>query len=117
MFHVPEKFRVMSGLLGSIPAYGNNGAFYVRVGKRQFTVIASDGEGWEHVSVSLVDRCPNWREMCRIKDLFWDSEDVVMQLHPAGSEYVNVHPNCLHLWRPINDRIPVPPSGMVGPKA
>jgi len=26
-------------------------------------VIASDGMDWEHVSVSLPNRTPNWREM------------------------------------------------------
>jgi hypothetical protein len=45
-------------------------------------VIASDGKGWEHISVSLPNRCPNWREMCFIKSLFWDEEDVVIQYHP-----------------------------------
>lgn len=116
MFHVPEQFRMVYGALRSTPDHGNNGAFLVRIGKRQFTVIASDGEGWEHVSVSLDDRCPTWREMCRIKDVFWDRSDVVMQLHPSESEYVNLHPNCLHLWRPIDQSIPLPPAWMVGPK-
>src|SRR5580658_4748259 len=44
---------------------------------------------FEHVSVSLAHRCPTWEEMCKIKDLFWDDEDVVVQFHPAKSEYVN----------------------------
>ena len=58
-------------------------------------VIASDGMSWEHVSVSFPNRCPNWREMCFIKSLFWDDEDVVVQYHPAKSAYVNVHDHCL----------------------
>ena len=33
-------------------------------------VLFSDGLGWDHVSVSLADRCPTWAEMCFIKDLF-----------------------------------------------
>lgn len=77
-------------------------------------VIASNGMGWEHVSISLKNRCPNWREMCFVKDFFWDPHEVVMQLHPAKSEYVNMHPNCLHLWRPIGIDIPTPPSILVG---
>jgi hypothetical protein len=52
--------------------------------------------------------------MCFVKDLFWDDEDCVMQLHPKKSEYVNNSPFCLHLWRPINAIIPTPPHEMVG---
>lgn len=55
--------------------------------------------------------------MCQVKAIFWDKDDVVMQLHPAESEYVNFHKYCLHLWRPIGIAIPVPPTYMVGPKA
>jgi hypothetical protein len=71
--------------------------------------------GWEHVSVSLPNRTPNWREMCFIKDVFWDEKDVVIQYHPKKTEYVNRHENCLHLWRPVlDDRIPTPPKELVG---
>lgn len=79
-------------------------------------VIASDGMGWEHVSVSLPSRCPTWEEMCYIKNLFWDETDTVIQYHPPKSEYVNAHPYCLHLWRKIGYEFPLPESIMVGPK-
>lgn len=71
-------------------------------------IIASNGEGWDHVSVSLPDRCPSWNEMCRVKDLFFFDEECVMQLHPAKSAYVNNHPYTLHLWKPQNAVIPTP---------
>ena len=52
--------------------------------------------------------------MCAIKDMFFDHEETVMQLHPPVSEYVNIHPYCLHLWRPNNGRIiPRPPKEFV----
>ena len=41
-----------------------------------------------------------------IKMLFWDQEDEVLQFFPPQSEYINVHKNCLHLWRPINVDLP-----------
>lgn len=77
-------------------------------------IIASSGDpgngiDWEHVSVSLHNRCPNWQEMCYVKDLFWDAEETVMQLHPPRSQYVNVHDYVLHLWRPTTTEIPMPP--------
>lgn len=71
------------------------------------------GDGWEHVSVSLVNRCPTWDEMCFVKDLFWSPEETVVQYHPRASEYVNNHPYCLHLWRPIGVGLPLPPPGLV----
>ena len=85
-------------------------------------VIASGGkyietEGWEHVSVSLPDRCPNWPEMCFIKDLFWEEEETVIQLHPPRSTYISNHPYCLHLWRNTIDGHSLPPAILVGVKA
>lgn len=54
MFHVPEKYRIVTGRSGSNASYGNNGAFQVessRNGNRVLLIIASDGMGWEHVSI------------------------------------------------------------------
>ena len=122
MFHAPDDYRIIHGPLGSKAGSGNNGAFEFKIpevlGQQMSIVkmfaIASDGMGWEHVSVSLPHRTPTWEEMHYVKSLFWDPEDVVMQLHPADSKYVNVHPYCLHLWRPIGQTIPTPPLFMVG---
>jgi len=105
---------VKTGMFGSDASYGNNGYFIIPFESYELVVIASDGEGWEHVSVSLRNRTPNWREMCFIKSLFWDDQDCVIQYHPPASEYVNNHDHCLHLWKPINQEIPVPPSILVG---
>jgi hypothetical protein len=77
-------------------------------------VIASDGEGWEHVSVSFPGRVPTWQEMCQAKDIFWNAEDRVVQYHPPESEYINDHPFVLHLWRPIDQDLPAPPMILVG---
>lgn len=80
------------------------------------TVIASFGGGWDHVSAAHPRRIPNWIEMSHIKRMFFTHEEVVMQLHPAESDYVNNHPRCLHLWRPQHETIPTPPAWMVGIK-
>jgi len=103
--------------MGSDDDIGNNGAFLInRDNGPSLSVIASDQCGWDHVSVSLPARCPTWEEMCFVKDLFFDPQEAVMQLHPPRSDYVNCHPCCLHMWRPHNRSIPLPPSLMVGPK-
>jgi hypothetical protein len=115
-FKVPEKYRVKNGIMGSDSTYGNNGMFIINSLKinKALKCQASDGYGYEHVSVSAISRCPVWEEMCFIKDLFWDAEDCVIQYHPPKSEYINCHPHCLHLWRPIGIEIPRPPSILVG---
>lgn len=103
-----------------IPGYvigdAHEGAFKFRINGNNYLVIASDGCGWEHVSVSCESKIPTWDIMCKIKDLFFYDDEVVMQLHPKKEEYINNHTNCLHLWRPINEKIPTPPSILVGYK-
>lgn len=119
-FRAPNHYRIRSGMFGSDESYGCNGAFFIpnplrrKANDPPLKVIASDGEGWEHVSVSLPDRCPTWAEMCFIKDTFWTREDCVIQFHPPESDYVNNHPFCLHLWRPTVAALPRPPSLLVG---
>lgn len=119
-FHVPERYRVKIGQFRSNASNGNNGAFFVKgpglKDRTPLKIIASDGVGWEHVSVSLPNRCPSWDEMCFVKSLFWDDEDVVMQLHPAKENWISNHSFCLHLWRPLEATIPLPPNITVGIK-
>lgn len=94
---------------------GNNGLFRFERDGVGFTCIASDGEGWEHVSVSLnKKRCPTWDEMCLVKKMFWDDSDCVVQFHPPKSDYVNNHKFCLHLWRKSDGEMNRPPKWMVG---
>lgn len=112
-----EHGRVRTGPYRSDASYGLTGAFsFPGPCGTQLVVIASSEGGWEHVSVSTKTRCPNWEEMCFVKDIFWQDEEAVMQLHPPKSSYVNCHPTCLHMWRPVDGTIPLPPSEMVGPK-
>lgn len=91
-----------------------NGVFRVPVGGKMFNVVASNGGGWEHVSVSPANRkrkrAPTWEEMCEIKRMFFEDEEAVIQYHPPRSEYVNIHPYCLHLWRPTFQEMPRPPK-------
>ncbi len=121
-FKVPESFRLRSGRLATDKSAGNNGAFQIppSTARKRPAIfcIASDGEGWEHVSVSIpgAERCPKWDEMCAVKEMFWDDDDAVIQFHPPRSDYVNTHRYCLHLWRPIGTAIPLPASWLVGVK-
>ena len=82
---------------------------------RRLFIIAANGDSWDHVSVSVVGSMatPNWDEMCFVKDLFFEPEEAVFQLHPPHSRYVNVHAGYLHLWRPQHEAIPMPLLEMV----
>lgn len=93
------------------------GAFWVpsKIDKSPMRVIASTGEGWDHVSVSRYKRCPNWPEMEHVKHLFFKDDETAMQLHVPPADHINYHPHCLHIWRPHNVEIPRPPGWMVAP--
>lgn len=108
-----EDRRIVIGPAASEYGDVTQGAFLIERGSSTIRVVASTGHNWDHVSVSLVDRCPTWEEMCIVKDLFFDEEECVVQYHPPKSRYVNIHPFCLHLWRPHDTIFPVPPVWMV----
>lgn len=119
-----DEARVRKGEFGSNSG-DRFGAFFFSRGNTRIKIIATDGQevSWEHVSVTVayrrgccswVERMPTWDEMCWVKNLFWNDDEAVMQLHPPKSEYMNNHRFCLHLWRPTTQDIPLPPSICVG---
>lgn len=110
--HLNMHREALYGVMGD----GYNGAFRIKRKGIEFVIIASNGGGWEHVSISTAFRCPIWEEMNYFKKMFFHDDEVVMQLHPEKKNYVNHHPFCLHLWKPIGVKIPVPPTYMIGPK-
>lgn len=96
---------VQSGIDGAL--------FKFRYNARDYTVIASNGGGWDHVSISSKTRTPTWEVMAKVKEIFFTPDEVVMQLHPAEKDYVNISEHCLHLWRPQREKIPLPPIEFV----
>lgn len=93
------------------------GAFKVKscIDGGELRIVASAGMGWDHVSISRANRCPNWPEMEQVKRLFFRDDEVAMQLHVPPAEHISAHPHCLHIWRPQDAEIPMPPSIMVAP--
>ena len=76
-------------------------------------VLASNGGGWDHVSVSRADRIPTWDEMEQVKRAFFRDNETAFQLHVPPSDHINRHEFCLHLWRPQKGAIPRPPANMI----
>ena len=81
---------------------------------KRLNFIFSYQLGWEHLSVSMPSKTPTWDQMCMMKDIFWNKDEVCIEYHPREEDYVNNHPHCLHIWRPTDVEIPTPPSILVG---
>ena len=116
-----NRFRKDHPLLGKSPKDSLYGYFVVKFAGAELRIISSGNKGddprntWEHVSVSLVDRCPTWDEMCHVKGLFWEPCETVLQFHPTALVYVNFFTYCLHLWKKTGVNHELPPQWMVGP--
>lgn len=118
--HELDSFRISDERVRE--AYGwtgdeTCGAFRLQLHREgpTFLVIASNDKGWDHLSVSLRERCPGWEEMDRIKRIFFKPDEVAMQLHLPVTDHINCHPHTLHIWRPHGTKraIPLPPKEMV----
>lgn len=73
----------------------------------RWTVIAAieehNGSRWLHVSTARNDRLPTWAELRRVKDDWIGRYRKAIQVLPNEAEYVNQHPNCLHLFACVSD--------------
>lgn len=108
---IKESNRIIVGYVGPD---GGQGEIHMPTWKG--SIIWSFGGGWEHVSVAPYQKriTPSWDDMCRIKEIFFKEDECVVQYHPPKSQYVNNMQNCLHIWRPLNETMPMPPSILVG---
>lgn len=72
----------------------------VCVGREMFERCA-DGvrrmQAGTHISVSHVERYPTWDELVAVKRCFAPNLELAIYL-PPDEDYVNVHPNCFHMW-------------------
>jgi hypothetical protein len=119
-----ERYRQVHPILGGGEPGMNFGYFVIPIpfcAGGGLRVISSgccadpkkDGN-WEHVSVSLPNRCPTWEEMKFTKELFRTDNETVLQFHPRKSEYVNNHEFTLHLWRQNGKNHPLPERRLIG---
>lgn len=114
---IDELWDTTNLIIKEVSQDGLSGVIF-KNGKPYASVIASDGGGWEHVSIAPFNRriVPDWEDMCRLKDMFFHDDECCVQYHPPKSEYVNMMQNCLHIWKPLNESLPMPPAFMVGLK-
>lgn len=113
---VLEKGRETVGYLAS--SCGDKHGKFSILTKWGIINLVSSGEThpWEHVSITVLFNkkpvMPSWDVMCLVKHLFWSEDETVLQFHPKKSEYVNLHPKCLHLWKPPYE-VELPPRECV----
>ena len=93
---------------------GMGGHYYDSISGKRLNFIFSYQLGWEHLSVSMPNKTPTWDQMCIMKDIFWNKDECCVQYHPKEEDYVNNHPHCLHIWKSTEEKIPTPPSILVG---
>jgi hypothetical protein len=62
---------------------------------------------WLHVSCAHATKLPSWEDLREVKQVFCGPKRLALSIMPSETEYVNVHPYCLHLWCPL-DHDPIP---------
>lgn len=118
-----EQFRRLDWELKAHGIVGDhgNGAFVIP-GEPDINVIASNGDNWDHLSVTITPaldvahRCPTWEEMETVRKLFTKPNEVWVQFGVPSREHISFHPYCLHWWRHHTREVRLPPSYMVGPR-
>lgn len=79
-----------------------------------YQVKASNGSGWDHVSVSIANFrdlkgfTPSWTDMHNIGKLFFEPSEICVEIFPKEEDYVNDTDYVLHLWRATKDEMPMP---------
>jgi len=113
-----EQYRIPDfGQWSSTSEDGPNGVFLIPFSEKvSLACFAASRIDWEQVGVfpvcgdGYLARCPTWEEMCFVKNLFWQGNETVLQFHPSKSEYVNLYPFMLHLWKMTFVDHPLPPQ-------
>ena len=92
---------------------GIMGIYFDMKSYRELSFVFTWNNGWEHLSVSMPNRTPTWDQMCTMKDIFWNEDEVCVEYHPRKSDYVNLHEHCLHIWKPIEKELITPNKELV----
>ena len=114
-----EEIRKIPNL--RIDTLANDGffAFWTDpINRRVYSIILSWGGGWEHFSINPIknDKTPSWDFMCKMKEMFFKDDEACVEYHPAKKDYISQLDHCLHIWRPLEKELPVPPAIYVGLK-
>jgi hypothetical protein len=73
-------------------------------------VIVTKEYGKWHISVSRPDRLPSWDEIRDVRYAIAPDDVTMAMILPPKSSYINIHPNCLHLWEMAPSDFEIPPG-------
>lgn len=59
--------------------------------------VSLDPPGW-HLSISHKSRYPTYEEIKQARYDFLPDDLEMAMVFPAKKDFVNLHPNCFHLW-------------------
>jgi len=90
----------MSSVVGeSVPGLPETTRWY-RIGSLTIIVGLEPteyGDRW-HLSISHPLRYPKWDEIKAARMRFIPQQVVMAMFLPGEDRYINIHPNCFHLW-------------------
>jgi hypothetical protein len=69
-----------------------------KMGDCQIMIGSTLETGW-HLSITCQDRYPTWDEIAHARYTLLPASILMAMLLPPMQEYVNIHPNCFHLWQ------------------
>ncbi len=83
--------RTIEGL-----AYRSSAGLLVLISEHKY-----NDQWWKHVSFSRNSRIPDYTDIQMVKRIFVGTDKKAIQIFPAEKEHVNIHPNTLHLFCPL----------------
>lgn len=63
-----------------------------------------NAQAWIHASVSCASELPTYDDLCALKAGVFGPDGYAAQVFVPAAEHVNIHPNCLHLWGPMQKK-------------
>jgi hypothetical protein len=73
----------------------------------------ADGHQWIHVSYSRAHWTPIHSDTVLVKETFIGNDRYAYAVLPPKDRYVNLHPNCLHLWARMDGQPVLPEFDVV----
>lgn len=96
--HTPSLRDAPMGFIPGGSALGGHGELWLAREKHLSVIVSVDG-GDLHASIAHPDRYPTWAEILSVRNWIFPAEMEVVMVLARRSEYVNLHPNCFHLWQ------------------
>lgn len=79
-----------------------------------WSVEPHDGALWHHISMSVRQRTPTWKEMVKVKEQLLGQETWAYQIMPPRSKWISEHEFVLHIWAPVDGEPRLPDFGRLG---